>query len=198
MYNDEDIIDALKGVNTQNFIKQNSILESIKFDMRRKNYSRWVESFPTCIHSIFSYLFYYSEQDITIEDVKYFQNHGLEINEFSNLYFRGDKYINPLIMACQCCDIKLMKVLISCGADVNMKHEDLSPLTELLSGNIIFYKSDPSKIREGLKLLQNHGIKKVLPSSIERYIKYYDNDVKRFYKSCMIIGNADHWRDYEL
>lgn len=159
--------------------------EQFKIDFSKKKYIPWVEKYPDEALSIFISVLQYSN-NVTCDDVRYFQGLGVDINEPCELYPGDSGNNNLLTYACEYHEIKLMKVAIECGANVNIKIDDNTPLLALLQGHDPSYTRHHGRIKEGLKLLQDNGVEKVLPKWISDYADNYDRDIKKFIKSCSI------------
>lgn len=67
------------GISIQGFVEDEEY-EQLEIDLKNNNYIPWVERYPKYIYSLFA-LYLELRETTTIEDIKYFQDHGTNLNE---------------------------------------------------------------------------------------------------------------------
>lgn len=161
-------------------------------DMKNMRYESWVKKYPNNLCEIFSQII--DNIFLSVEDVEYFQSNGFDIDEFSSFYHsESETENNPLTYACESSDLRLIKILTKCGANVNMKNENYTPLLNLLLGSED--GADEYVVKKGIKILINNGVKRVLPDFATEI--FDDAEISDFINSCEIIDD-DEWNDYTL
>ena len=131
--------------------------ESVEYetDMENKNYEKWVNQYPSEYKRFFGDLMRYAGSDMNEQDLQYFIDRGLNINELRKEYpSDSDTKRTPLHTACEYRLNNLIAPLLKLGADVNILDADeMSPLDLMLSGHGALDIENYEFCEQGIKLL---------------------------------------------
>src|SRR5690348_16297286 len=91
---------------------------TLETDLENGNYESWLKKYPDHVYDIFGeYLdvCWDTNRPVTLEDIQYFQQNGVDLNAMSHAYRCDSYYTNALQMACEWRRLDLMDVLLQAG-----------------------------------------------------------------------------------
>lgn len=169
--------------------------KDLEDDFAKGNYQKWVEQYPDHVYDIFAeYLSLDFQNPVTLQDIQYFQKHGVDLNRKSRAFYYSDNSEpSAFEMACEWRRLDLMKLMLQAGADVNLINDnDMAPLDSVVLGHygppVYKYQLHPcdycgdckvpctgtenySAVQECLALLVTYGVKRQVGLPLDEIVE---------------------------
>lgn len=173
-------------------------IESDEFDyeddLSDLQYMKWVDNYPQNISVIFGDLMHYAKGHVKENDIKYFIDKGININDST---CNCDGYsVPPLMSACEYRDVDLITSLCKYGANVNFADKNgVTILETLLCGHDAdsICPEFASIVWSGLKILVHHGVAFKIKKWVadECYENYFVSPaILQFLDRCELINTS--------
>jgi len=132
---------------------------ALERDLAMGAYQKWVEKYPDAVYDIFGeYMQVGFDNPVTLEDVRYFQRHGVDLDAPSHAYQCDSYYSNALQMACEWRRQDWMEMLLEGKADVNLvTGDEFSPLDSVILGHGAYWIYNYQDILDCIMLLEKYG-----------------------------------------
>jgi hypothetical protein len=132
---------------------------ALEGDLEKGDYQKWVEKYPDAVYDIFGeYMQVGFDNPVTLQDIRYFQKHGVDLDEPSHAYHCDSYFSNALQMACEWRRLDWMEMLLEAKADVNLvTGDEFSPLDSAILGHGAYWIYNYQDIQDCITLLDKYG-----------------------------------------